>query len=1357
MKRFILNGLVLLLSFYTKAQNSNSNNFQKMVDFLPPAPNAAAIIKHAEFTINKNTGSPSLNIPLFEVKGQKLSTSISLGYSSNGIKVDEIASRVGMGWSLNAGGVITRIVRGNADENTTRLVPVFAEAQQNCGTYSFMERITSSSLYSGFDSEPDLFNFNMNGISGSFVFDENMNPVLIPADKLKIEKSFFGTAWNFKITNTDGVIYYFGGNGATEKTKTNSTCGKNFFTPVPTSWYLTKIEHPNGEVINLSYTPLTYTYETGVSETRHWSWFIQDRRDVPVGASLSCPMQDCPSAPASTTCINRLTTQGVLLKYISSAYDSVIFEYANNRYDCEDKLVSSVKKYVNNQVSGIFNLTYNQQLCDMQYANSAIYAYGYNYTPYLVDLTENSPDYAFSRTHKFIYNDPAARPNRLSFSQDHWGYFNGKMNSVFIPKPTELYLQSRFPAATANREPDPFYAKKGMLSKIVYPTGGIDTLEYEANEVMQYIPQYNTYHEYDCNVTGTGYWDEVVKTTTFTIDQPQIVELDINSSTINLNEYDPVHQKGTVTVNNGTSFSWSESFAANATPYIRYLNPTWNLPAGTYTVTYSAKGSSQTLSLKIKYYPKTYTSSSHNNIVGGLRVKRIMTGNPNEKPIIKRYFYGSMDQLSISSLYSVQKPVYVRDYENAIRCNMTVGGGNSAPVNVYCQLMAMYSNSLENLFNYGSAPVSYAYVVESIGDNFEGGAIQNKFYASSNSKGYVWNGHEIIGAPLNNSSSPLNGKLREETVFKKSANGNLFPIKKTTYDYILEERAYKRLYGYNVNKRYEIAESVPGIPCANNSSVVTDKIINSYDVMRYIIESWWAHLNYKTETNYDENGQNPNIITTNYYFDNEQHFQQTRTEATNSKGQVIRTTIQYPGDITGQQVYTDMVSKNIITPVIHSTSEILNNPSPNIALSEEKINYSNTGNNNFVPISVQKAVKGNALEIEGTIDAYDAKGNILQFTNKAGIVTSLVWGYNYRYPVANVIGATYSTVIAQLTNGSVNALQSMDGSSLRNELNKIRTNLTNARVTSYTYKPMAGITSITDPNNKTNSYTYDSFNQLLTILDQDNNVVKKNNYVYTNPNSNSTLQVYFNNALTKVYTCQTCEQGYVASPVNFLIRKGKYYSLISQADADNQANADTEGQEYANKNAICINNVTATCSGIGYKVVNCECQLGTKVCQSSTQNGNGTYTVTYYYSWGDGTTSLPETYTETFTCNGIDKKVINCSCETGQKVCDNVQNNGGGVYTVTYHYRWSDNSTSAQITETITCSGVDKKIINCVCETGVKQYISSVLCPHLNPPPGCCTNGWLCTFRYRWSDGSVSSNTYTECSPTNCLPSNYDN
>jgi hypothetical protein len=495
-----------------------------MVDFLPPAPNASAIIKHGDITLNKNTGSPAINIPLYTVKGNKIAVGVSLGYSSTGIKVDEIASRTGMGWVLNAGGVITRTVRGWADDKTVRLTPVYPTAGYNCATYNLFKKVTSSNNHlGGYDAEPDLYNFNMNGISGSFVFSSDEEAILIPAEKYRVEKDWTGNAdWNFKITTTDGIAYYFGGPGATELTKRNSTCGKSYDDFLANAWYLRKVEHPNGEIITLSYSALTYTYETGSSETRYW-------------ADLN---NYCTVTPGATGCVNMVTTQGVLLTGITSTSNNngVVFTYGT-RQDCTDKLLSTVTQMVNGQAAGTFNLTYDQHYANMSY--NYVYSTGQEYTPYLIQLTESSSDLAFSKTHKFEYNDPGGRPPRLSYSQDHWGYFNGRINTTLIPKPATFILQQRFPAATANREADSSFAGKGLLAKIVYPTGGVDKIDYEGNTMKIDYPVYQTYHEYNCAVTGTSSTAQVIKTATFTIDQPQMVELDIAYTTTDAANYDP--------------------------------------------------------------------------------------------------------------------------------------------------------------------------------------------------------------------------------------------------------------------------------------------------------------------------------------------------------------------------------------------------------------------------------------------------------------------------------------------------------------------------------------------------------------------------------------------------------------------------------------------------------------------------------------------------------------------------------------------------------------------------------------------------------------------------------------------------
>ncbi len=1341
---------VSMLCCYSKLiAQENLDNFQKMVDILPPAPNASAIIKHSAIQVNKNTGSPAINIPLFTVKGNKLSANMSIGYSSTGIKVDEIASRVGIGWSLQAGGVITRTVRGWPDENSTRIAPP-TTIGYNCGTFNFCDKIVTSTTGGSFDAEPDLFNFSMNGISGSFILDENMDPMVIPAEKYKVEKNFSGTTWNFKITTTDGVMYYFGGTGATEKSKRQNNCGREFTAYMPTAWYLTKIEHPTGETINFTYTAINYTYDNGVSETMNWASPQIEDGVVVVDPGLTpavCGGFTAPPASPTSRCINTIRTEGVLLTGISSDNNSVDLWY-ESRSDCTDKLLSYVRLYNSGVYAGRFNFSYNQQAANLAYETET--STGYNYTPYLTSLQQLSSDDVTALTHRFVYDDPANRPPRLSFSQDHWGYFNGKINSVFIPKPDDLTTAVRFPNATANRDPDPAFAGKGMLVKIVYPTGGIDNIMYESNELLNTSQQYRNPHIFNCNVVGTGQGEssvEVSQSMTFTIDQPQILELTLNCINTGNGTVSNHFSYSDVEITNSLGgFIFQQRLLPDQGVVNVKLDPGSNIPADTYTLTYKARGAVVATDVTLKFLPATYTATAKNVIVGGVRVKRILSGNPSETPVIKRYYYAEPETLDESSLYSVTMPIYWRNYVNTLNCSTVVGfgGPNINAYWAYYALTSMYSNSLNNIFDYQSAPISYSSVIESEGENFEGGGDQTRFYVSADIPGTTVLGDPMLGAPSSNSSQFGNGKVYEEIILKKPASGPLFPIKKTRYNYTIDSRVSRDLLAYAVNKKYVTHNFLPGPSCPVNTAVVASTM-EAYDITAYHVSSPWMHLENEVETLYDENGLDPVTTTRNYYFDNTDHLQLTRTEFTNSKNQLLKNILTYPSDHIGTTVYDAMITNNILTAPVTNTTSIAHLPT-DIPVAETAIDYGNAGGNSYAPVTVKKSAKGNALEIEGTIDQYDSKGNILQFTNKAGIVSSIIWGYNYQYPVAQITGATYTAATSHLT-VTMSALQAMDGSSLRSELNNVRTGLPGLSVTTYTYKPGTGVTSITDPNNKINTYEYDGLNRLIVVKDQDGNAVKRNDYTIAGSNPASVLTVYLSHEVSNTFTCATCLPGYTGTSVVYTVPYGKYFSLVSQTAADAQADADNGGQEYANIKGNCAN--TITCPGPAYKVVNCGCELGTRVCENVYDNGNGTYNVSYRYHWSDNTSS--QLYTDVISCSGPDKKIVNCVCETGVRTCGTPTDNGNGTYTVTYHYHWSDNTDSQDYTETFACSGADKKIVNCQCETGVKIYLTSQLCGKTNPPAGCCLGMWLCTYRYSWSDGTHSA-TYSECSSTPCTP-----
>lgn len=1312
-----------------------SSSFNKLTDLLLPAPNATAIIKYGEASVNKNTGTANISIPLFSVKGSKIAASVSLGYNSGGIRVDEIASRVGMGWALNAGGVITHTVRGLDDIISTRHNP-YAAVDVNYQTWNFMRRIfnDANNNAGGYDSEPDLFNFSFDGNSGSFVLDNDMNIVQIAQQGLRIEKNFANAAWTFKITTTEGVVYLFGGTDATETTKRTSSCARSYNAYVPTAWYLKQVVHPNGEVINFTYTPLEYEYDNGVSQTMYKAWVN---------------ISGCPPPPMSpATCINVTKTKGVLLSGISiPGMAAINFNYTT-REDCNDKLLSSVYYKDPTNTVGYYEMSYTTATSDPGFNNE--YRAGNNKTPYLAGVTEKSADGLQEKKHYFSYVDPGGRPSRLSFSQDHWGYFNGSVNSSFTPKLPLIWDQLNFPAALANREADFAYAQKGMLKKVVYPTGGSTTLFYEPNSYDAGTNYFSTGHTLSCDVTGTGNWDENSRSKQFQIGSNPAVNLHITcvaNGTINLPYSN--HVKGSVDIINlaTNSIVFSREFLPGyETEEIMYATP------GNYLMVLKAYGTLATTQVIFKHNPTSIASTVPEKLAGGVRVAKIATAVPDSAPMIKRYFYGPLNDLNTSSLFYVQNPQYRGQYKTIIPCEGVYGGRQ-----VYT-FETINSYSLLNLGVFNGSQTSYAAVTESIGENFEGGGIESKFYTGIDVAGNVlWNSF-INEAPLSNFSSLQNSRPRSETIVKRMPNSQLKPLKSTVYTYTIDSASQRTIYGYSVNRSLTEGAvpdttcnlSAPGPPGFPSCYAYLAHELGAYNMMRYHIMSNRINPETTTETLWDENGDNPVVTVTNSFYSNPLHNQLTKTETVNSKGQTVRTTLTYPHDyITAP--YPAMVSYNNIAAVVNAKSDIITPSNTVIPVSEVKTNYGELADGLYAPLSIEKSTKGNAFDIEGTIQLYDAKGHILQYKGKDDIVNSMIWGYNNQYPVAKITGATYSQATAQLT-VTLAALQSLDGQALRDELNHIRTGLSNAMAITYTYKHLTGVSSITDPDNKTNTYEYDAFNRLLIIKDQDGNVVKKMDYVYATPDPATGVTIYYNQPASQSFTCNTCSAGYVASPLTYAVPAGRYYSLLSQADANTKAAADitASGQDYVNRNSMCSN--AATCSGWDYKFVSCACEQGEHICEYSTPDGNGGWIAHYHLRWSDGSTGVP--FTENVTgCSGADKKYLNCVCETGLKVCDNTTNNGGGSYTVTYRYHWSDNSYSSPITEIITCSGIDKKLIDCNCETAIKVYVSSEFC-NLSNADGCCSRKWRCGFYYKWSDNSTLgdvNNLFYECSDESCM------
>jgi len=1068
--------------------------FTKLLSFgqskLPlaiPSPNAASLGIFGQIPVNYFNGLPSIDIPLYTINESGVSIPIALSYHASGVRPDHHPGWVGLGWTLSAGGAITRIVNGEPDEmkvpssissnpdEKSYLINYGALNRSDWDQASALNPILQHSITVNYPvsptPSPDEFMFNFNGYSGSFFLDHTGTWKVRSSNGKDIKIAL--TTNSFELTTSpgnpsitlariidkivlktpDGMEYTFGGtNASIEFSRNAGERDETYRQVVPSSWFLTNIKAMNGQHI-------VFNYERGgyaIIASESWQ-----NSYINTGSGSAEGVYGAGEYTAETLInpvyLKEILTENQIVAFTRSESNELkspdnwkaFYDEGNPQSHYKDIGTEGSKWY---KLDGI-TITDHANNVDVKKID-----FTYKNLPtsrlMLLSVQEKDPNNQLIKNpYQFTYfdNPNFDLPPYISRKLDHWGFFNNV--NFFTTKPGGYqYTPNDEAAYKASREANATYLLEGTLSNISYPTGGETEFVYEPNK-YSYIA-----HSYDSN------------------------------------PYFQVEQIG---------------------------------------------------------------ANGYQKIAGGLRIKKIISKSNSGPDQVKEFFYLKTDGSGFSSGILGGEQHYVEQYYLApLNC--------SDPLKLLCvggtpKYWIFSNHSIMPLSYTQGNHITYSEVTEK---NSDGGY---KVYKYSNHDNPLYrNTSAIIGGYYNIASrynvpftdmSYSRGKLLVEETYNAANKLN----QRITREYNLDPN------------RFEDAIRVGDINITTFQGYLWGASIIAYK--KYLFEPYLSKV---TVDDYNQNNNDYSRKVSEYAYDNQTN-QLKIEKVLQSNGDQLKTLFRYPKDkldlsssfsSTDLNIVDEMVQKNVTANLLEK--EIYKNST---FLSRESTIYNKYifGTNNMYLPGLSKSRFGNAIvdNIDVQFDGYDQHGNLLGYSKPNSTKTVYLWGYNGQYPVAKIEGSNYTTVSSYINQSTLNN-SSITDNDMRTALGALRTNLQNALITTYTYKPLIGMTSMTDVKNMTAYYEYDSFQRLKYIRDQDQNMIKSFCYSYAGQTMDCNGN-YFNTARTHPIRKNDCYVGGIGGLVNYTVPARKYKSTISQAAADQLALSEiaANGQNYANSNGTC--------------------------------------------------------------------------------------------------------------------------------------------------------------------------------------------
>lgn len=1230
---------------------------------VPPSPEAAELGKYGNVPVSLFTGTPQISIPFFDIRGSALDLPISLSYHASGFRPETIATWVGLGWSLNAGGVITRSVLGNPDNTNNYFYqttsPLDAPPYSSVfGYYDYTVKVKGAVK----ETRPDIYYFNFGNFSGKFYIKPDGSIFKKEKDNLKIEHCIDCTNSYFFITDDHGTKYFFSQVETTRMVADDEAGNIPAISyTYPSAWYLSAITSADGNEV------IGFEYYSSTAEENIYSNMLQNTSVTYTKLGYRI-YTDPPRVTLHTTTPPSVFIKRKFLKKISftkAGQQTLFIDFVSAtgvRQDAnfsEDRVLQQLKVYSNiNETPRLvkrYDFTYGY------FVNTANV-----FTPRrlrldaLQEMTADGsslgkPAYIFTYNSRLI-------PDRSTAGLDHWGFYNTASNSSLVPTIT---IDGNSYGYNANREPSLQGSSCTLLEKIQYPTGGYTSFSYELNQGAGNeavggvrIKEIIDYSAENKKAVSKKYEYTLEDGSSSGRSNRSQIKYDQHSSFHHYNEPvmgSPQPEDGDYT-NTITTVSASSVFGLGSilgshigyTRVLEYLSDvTTNKPLGKTEYKYNFTGFKEfdedvqngDLLQKSIYDSdgkllNEITNTYSYTVVDNLSTLWVKTASSQDN----RYFLCKKIIDGMEMMYARQAHESMADCLETRTCYTRLNLFSYGIRSYARQLIQQQEKQYDQLsgayrlrttqYTYGSLVHTYPTLMEQSGSSGDLVVTANKY----------------AGDYVHTTGSP------DETT-----QGILLLQTKHVTNALVETRQYRK-DADGTNLRYI------------GGSVIEYSRFGPYPQTVFSLT-----LSEPLLTMTESDISNGTFIKDDHY--------------TKSGSFKYNTTT---GNLVEQSKENDVVSSYLwdyydTYPIV----SVVNATSKEIAYTSFETASSGNWQLEEVSISSSLAITGKRAgllsnagsRIYRLFTQSPGKPFTVSYWSRNG---ELIVKINGSISVAGHAGSTRNGWTYYEHKLPAEMYQVELTGSVGHTIDELQLFPRDVVMTTYTYDHLTGVTTENNANQDMRYYSYDGFNRLINIKDNTGNIIKAYTYNYGSGADFAApaATLWYNAVSQGSFIKENCPSGTEPETLIYTVPYGRYVSSLSQADADAKATADiaANGQNHVNANGQClywnvkksmifVRNNCLPEQGIG-KIYN-------YVVAAHTYSSPVSQAVADALAQADiDANGQNEANTHgSCSCDADDKKVVNGNCETGVRINTGRIQQPNGQWRCSYVYQFSDAST----------------------------------------------------------------------------------